>query len=452
MNELLERMFDFRPRIAVCGDAMLDEYYEVEADKISPEFPIPVLRSPTGSPHSVVLGGAANVCAQLRNFNAHTSLFALANEGVKGLAGEIDMDGCVFSHPVPVKKRYYSGGFPLCRIDAEGTNYGYSDEVLRPLQGKVLDNLFSSGPYDVVVFSDYDKGVFHGLSDFVPRAGDAITIVDPKRGPADRWRGCTIIKPNAKEAREITGESDWRRQCSELMRRTGCQAVVVTQGGEGVVGNVQGVWFEYRPNRPSVVRSVVGAGDCFVAVLAMCMCHSIDIRRGVALAFESCASYVEQQYNKPLHPYQLSPSKFVDPRVLASRDFSLAFSNGCFDILHPGHIELLKYAKSKADRLVVALNSDESARRLNKNHPLVNDLAHRKSMIAALECVDFVLDFSEDTPLEIIKAVSPDVLVKGGDWPDPIGSDLVNQVFSFERVGGHSTSGMFAKIRSVEST
>lgn len=450
MNELLERMWDFRPRIAVVGDAMLDEYHEVQADKVSPEFPIPVLKSPDGEPRSVRPGGAGNVCSQLLAFNFDTSLFALTNERFKWCLKGANMDGCIFSKSVPVKKRYYSGDFPLCRLDEEKKGYGLDRQRLLGLQTKILSNLSSSGPFDVVVFSDYDKGMFHGLPNPVSAAGDAITIVDPKRGPMSRWKGCSIIKPNANEARDITGFSDPHDQCSAIMDETGCQAVVITQGGDGVFGNVQGSWFECRPSETTQARSVVGAGDCFVAFLAMCMCHSIDIRRAAGIAFEACSLYVREPRNTPVRPYQLEPTKFVDPRNLVDRDFSLAFANGCFDVLHPGHVELLKFAKSKADMLAVALNTDESVARQNKDHPLVNTLDHRKAMVAAIGCVDFVLDFSEDTPRELINRIKPDVLVKGSDWPEPVGSDLVPEVLSFPIVGGHSTSGIVRKIMGMK--
>lgn len=452
MNELLQRMWDFRPHVAVVGDAMLDEYHEVQADRVSPEFPIPVLKSPDGNPRSVRPGGAGNVCSQLLAFNFDVSLFALTNERFKWALEGANMDGCIFSKSVPVKKRYYSGEFPLCRLDEERADYGLDRQQLLGLQTKILSNLSSSGPFDVVVFSDYDKGMFHGLPNPVSVAGDAITIVDPKRGSMGRWKGCSIIKPNASEARDITGLSDPRDQCSALMDETGCQAVVITQGGEGVVGNVQGAWFEHRPSFPTRARSVVGAGDCFVAFLAMCMCHSIDIRRAASIAFEACSLYVLEPHNTPVRPYQLEATKFVDPRNIAVRDFSLAFANGCFDILHPGHVELLEFAKSKADMLAVALNSDESVRRQGKDHPLVNALDHRKAMVAALGCVDFVLDFGEDTPYELIKKVRPDVLVKGSDWPVPVGSDLVREVASFPIVEGHSTGGTIRKIAGLMAT
>lgn len=449
MNQLLQRMYDFRPRVAVMGDAMIDEYYDVRADKVSPEFPIPILRSFDGLPHCVRPGGAANVCAQMVNFNVDVSLFALTNERLKRSLRGVNADLSIFSKSVPVKRRYYSDGFPLCRMDVEGKEYRLEPASINELRHKLLRNLSSSGPYDVVVFSDYDKGIFSDDLNPLSMAGDAITIVDPKRGSLDRWTGCSIIKPNSAEARELTGLTEWRDQCSYLMDSLRCQAVVITQQGEGVVGNVQGAWFEYRPESATQASSVIGAGDCFVAFLAMCMCHSIDIRVAVEIAFNACATYVKQRHNSPIWPYNLIEDKFVDPRILSPRDFCLSFANGCFDILHPGHLELLKFARSKADGLVVALNTDDSVARQGKAHPLVNDLAYRKTMVAALECVDFVVEFDEDTPIELIRRIKPDILVKGSDWKDPVGAELVSETHSFELFGDHSTTSIINKISDL---
>jgi D-beta-D-heptose 7-phosphate kinase/D-beta-D-heptose 1-phosphate adenosyltransferase len=428
---------------------MLDEYYEVSADRLSPEFPIPVMLSPDGKPFKVALGGAANVCAQFKNFNFDVQLFSLIDDRIKDIGGSIRMDGCMFSEKVPLKRRLYSGSFPLCRIDVESDLYGLDVNSLSVLQEKIFDNLRSS-PADIVVFSDYGKGLFSsvmGLPSTLPE--ECIKIVDPKHGPAEKWRGCTIIKPNYNEAKAITGASDPRSQCDIIMRRTGCQAVVVTKEGSGVFGNVMGSWFEYRPESRSEPVSVIGAGDCFVALLAMCMAHSIDIRRAVEIAFEGCSSYIKRSFNAPISPVDLESGKIVSRSSLVGRDFRLAFTNGCFDILHPGHVALLEFAKSKADKLVVALNSDESVRRQNKSHALVNDLDARKAVVASLGCVDYVVDFDEETPERLIERLRPEVLVKGSDWPNPVGSQFAGEVCLFDKVGKHSTSSMIEKIRSM---
>ena len=428
---------------------MLDEYYEVSADRLSPEFPIPVMLSRDGFPFKVALGGAANVCAQFKNFNFDVNLFSLVNEAIEDISESISTDGCVFSGRIPLKRRFYSGSFPLCRMDVESELYGMNASILSGVQGKIFENLRSS-PADIVVFSDYGKGLFNGvmgLPSTLPE--ECIKIVDPKHGPAEKWSGCTIIKPNYKEAKAITGASDPRSQCDIMMRRTGCQAVVITQEGSGVVGNVMGSWFEYKPESRSEPVSVIGAGDCFVAILAMCMAHAIDIRKAVEIAFKGCSSYIKRPFNTPICPVDLESGKIISSASLTGRDFRLAFTNGCFDIIHPGHVALLEFAKSKAERLVVALNSDESARRQGKAHALVNDLATRKEMVASLGCVDYVVDFDEDTPERLVESLRPEVLVKGSDWPNPAGAQFAGEVCLFDKVGGHSTTGMIEKIRSM---
>jgi len=447
-NELIQRQFDYRPKIAVIGDVVLDEYYNVIANRVSPEFPIPVLLSKDGKPEKVSLGAAANVCKQFSNFNFDLSLFSFIDTKVLDLSGPINTDGCVLAGSVPVKKRFYSDGFPLCRIDSEESNYALSE--INTYRKQIFSNFCSSGPFDVVIFSDYNKGLFDYSSNLINCLNDsAISIVDPKKGPIERWKGCSIIKPNSNEAREISGEEDPKKQCEYFMKKTECQAVLITQGASGVFGNVMGVWFEYRPSKPLFAKSVVGAGDCFMAFLGMCMAHSIDIRKAVEIAFGACSVYVDKLYNAPIYPYQIC-EKIIDPRNLINRDFSLSFTNGCFDILHPGHIKLLEFAKSKADKLVVALNTDASVKKQNKSHPLINDLDHRKCMMAALECVDFIVSFSDETPYEIIKKIQPDVLVKGSDWQEPIGSDIVSKTYSFDLFNGYSTTSIIEKIKQAD--
>jgi len=444
LNELLARQFDRRPRIAVFGDSVIDEYYNVSSERVSPEFPIPVLVAEEDLPR-ICLGGSGNVCSQFSNFNFDVSLFSLINKEIFDIKNKVQMDGSVFVENVPIKKRYHNNGFPLCRMDVEGKNYKLDDNSLNASVEELLSNL-KSNIFDVVIFSDYAKGVFNPKKEFIQHAGDSITIVDPKNDLIEKWHGCTIFKPNYKEALRFTGESNLRRQCEILIRKINCQAVVVTQEGEGVYGNVMGRWFEYRPNFKIKARSVVGAGDCFVAFLAMCMAHSIDIVHAVELAFDACSLYVQKEFNAPVHPCEIGP-KIIDPRFLIERNFTLCFTNGAFDITHPGHISLLEFAKSKADKLVVALNSDASVVRQGKSHPLINNLDYRKKMISAIGCVDFVVDFDEDTPCELIKKIKPDVLVKGSDWKVPAGSEFVKNWFLFDIVGNYSTTSIIEKIR-----
>lgn len=448
MREFLERQFKRRARVAVLGDSMRDEYHNVISERVSPEFPIPVMLENPDFPKVVVPGGAGNVCRQFVNFNFEVELFSLIDSSFPEIIKGVGTEGCkVMNGVIPTKSRFYSGNFPLFRLDKERKSYGLESSDMKEISNYLISSLVKSDPYEVIILSDYDKGIFRDVEPFIHRLPEStITIVDPKRCPIERWKGCSIIKPNANEARTMSGSDDWRRQCEYFIGRTGCQAVVITQAGEGVVGNVMGSWFEYRPEFPSSPVSVIGAGDAFVAFLAMGMAHSIDIRDSVKLAFQACSTYVQKRMNQPIFPYELESSKLVLADSLVNRDFELSFTNGCFDILHPGHIELFKFARGRTGRLAVAINSDGSVARQSKSHPMINELDHRVCMLSSVEHVDFVLVFDEDTPYELIRRIRPDVLVKGSDWPNPVGSEIVREVCSFGLVGNYSTTSIIEKI------
>lgn len=442
---------------------MIDQYFYVKADRVSPEFPIPVLEQSATLPASQVPGGAGNVCMQLRPWNCEVYFHGFLDTVISGLLSEngIWVNGTYLPNhrAVPQKRRYYSGDFPLCRLDIEQPNYGLSNAELRAIQRALFSQMTQMPPTEVVILSDYGKGVFNGdaapkmwLDYYAASELCPITIVDPKGGPASRWKGCSIIKPNSKEAAEMSGTNDWQKQCAYFMEECACQAVVITQQGDGVVGNVLGREFEYRPVRNVKAESVIGAGDCFVSVLALSMAYGLDIVDAVEIAFEAGHIYVQRKHNRPVGPQELMPklaSKIVPAEDLAVRDFKLSFTNGVFDLLHPGHINTLEFAKSKGEKLVVGVNTDASAKRLNKNHDLVNELGYRMKMLAALECVDFVVEFDEDTPYNLIKTIRPDVLVKGAEYENPVGSDVVSEVYPAPMLDGFSTSNLIKKIKNA---
>jgi len=443
--------------VSVVGDLLVDEYYYVNANRVSPEFPIPIMQAASDWPELALPGGAGNVCMQFKHFNAEVQLFAFVDQTTQYLLEEngIDTSNCVLlpsPYRNPVKKRYYQGEFPLCRIDIESPNYGMDVDWLKRCQRR-LHNFFEKDAKksDVVIFSDYNKGVFSdaGLGPSIWTAYDsAITIVDPKTGPIEKWKGCSIIKPNAKEAREISGKKDWQAQCDFFKDKTDCTAVVITQGGDGVVGKVLDGYFEYIPERKVSADSVIGAGDCFVAFMGMALARNIDIMDAVELAFEAGALYVQQKHNKPVSPLALC-GKFASPEWLVERDYKLVFTNGCFDVLHPGHLHTLRYAKSHGDKLVVAINSDASVKKLKGESRPVHSLATRAEMLAALEFVDYVVNFDEETPLKLIQQIKPDKICKGGDYQKEkvVGAQVVgvDNVIIAPYMKGHSTTSIIEK-------
>ena len=442
---------DKKLNIAIVGDSMLDEYHEVTIKQISPEFPIPVMHSETGISDAYP-GGAANVAYQLVNFNVNSYLISFVDTEAKQIFEEkgIFVLGAEISGKIPRKKRFYSGDFPTYRWDVEQENYGL-ENYLKVYQKHLFE--FKKDDFDVIIYSDYDKGVFSNDKKEIV-AKDKITIVDPKSGNIDRWKHCTVFKPNKSEALDLTGRKTVRDAGIYLLNYLQCESVIITQAGDGVtVFDKDGI-YDIKPERkPPVAQSVIGAGDCYTAFLAMAMGRGLSIRDSAEIAWHAGNIYVQNLHNKPLNKIDLlnlcKNKKFVNPEDLRKRNFKLVFTNGCFDILHAGHLEALKFAKRLGEKLVVAINSDESVSAIKPGRPYVS-LKDRMALIAGFECVDYVVSFSEETPREIIKKIKPDILVKGSEYQADkiVGSDIVKQVFTAPMVDGLSTTKLVEKIKS----
>lgn len=306
-----------------------------------------------------------------------------------------------------------------------------------------------SSEIKVFILSDYDKGVFPNSMYSLPK--NVITIVDPKNPPLAKWKGCTVFKPNAVEAFRLSdGLTDWKDQCDYFQDKLECQSVVITMNGNGVVGKSNGSYFEHHPIQRIEARKTSGAGDCFVGVLAVAIAHGMSVSDASSVAYEAGALFVQQHSRNPITPWALQKqSKFINVEDLENRNYKLVMTNGCFDILHSGHLESLRFAKSKGDKLLVAVNSDESVKRFKGEKRPVISLHERMEMLAALEFVDFVISFNEDSPYDLIKAIRPEVLVKGADWKDKggiVGGDLVKETFFVPLVEDRSTTNIIEKL------
>lgn len=416
---------------------MVDEYHAVTVNRISPEFPMPIMHSERDRPVKRP-GGAANVAYQFKHFNVGVTFHCFMDRqadrvflrhGVRPWS----MTSCEnINAKLPIKRRFLDNGIQVKRLDIERPNCGLSEDAINFVTKQLIDTTARTAMTpDVVILSDYNKGFFASEE---YRVLDAFkhskTIVDPKKGPLSKWKGCTIFKPNASEAYNLTGKTQWKEQAKHLQNELECEAVVITSSAERVSGVWKDEFFCYQPGRKVEVESVVGAGDCFGAIFAACIGHGFTIPEAAEIAWNAGAIYVQGKMNRPIVPAELVPDGIVEPYDLQSKDFKLVLTNGCFDVLHKGHMETLKFAKSKGDKLVVAVNSDASIKRLKgESRPLV-PLEHRMAVLSSLKFVDFVVAFDEDTPFEIIKTIHPDVLVKGGDY-DPktiIGADIVREV------------------------
>jgi D-beta-D-heptose 7-phosphate kinase/D-beta-D-heptose 1-phosphate adenosyltransferase len=400
----------------------------------------------------------ANVAYQFKHFNVMPILICFPDKKAEIVFREHniwrlgtywateDMNN-FFKFTLPIKRRFLDGSVQVKRHDIEKPLCGAELKDINEFHEKHARAIDKMQP-DVVIFSDYNKGFFHAdtaRTNFPSLYPHSKTIVDPKKGPISKWKGCSILKMNASEAELLSGKSGWKAQSSFLKEELNCEAIVITFAGDKVVGLTDEGHFCFEPEETVKVDSVVGAGDCFAAIFAMAIGYGFTVPEAVRIAYRSGSVYVQHNMNRPVVPAELVYDRIVQPQDLANRDFKLVFTNGCFDVLHKGHLHTLEVAKSKGDKLVVAVNTDESVKKQSKGagRPVV-PLEHRMAVLAALRSVDFVVSFDEDTPLNVIKAINPDVVVKGGDYSleTIVGADIVPEVHIAPTIEGVSTSNL----------
>jgi len=476
-----------RPRVAVVGDVMLDSYLWGQVERISPEAPIPVLRV-TKEEHR--LGGAGNVAAMLATLECRPLLASVAGADAEGtvvrrLLDDVHVDqSCLVedNRRITTRKQRLLGAsqqrYPqqMLRID---------NEDLRPLDAALAGRLVEGiagrlAEIDLIVVSDYNKGVCAG--DLIPRVVQAATtrqvpvIADPVRG-ADyhRYAGCLCITPNRVEAAEASGmkivEPKDGLEAAVRLLDYGVHAAAVTMDRDGIA------WADRAGNRqifsarPRPVCDVTGAGDMVLATLAYCFAAGVDYATAVQMANVAGGLEVEQLGVVPLSRrdllQELTPGPYDSRRKVLPLDELLVqlarlrqsgqrivMTNGCFDLLHPGHLASLQAARRQGDCLVVGLNSDRSVRALKgEGRPIVDERG-RSDMLAALACVDYVVIFDETSVVGLVEKILPDILVKSAEYTTQqiVGHEII------ERHGGHvvavpaaphySTTRLIERIRS----
>jgi D-beta-D-heptose 7-phosphate kinase / D-beta-D-heptose 1-phosphate adenosyltransferase len=460
-------------RVACLGDVMLDRYVYGHVDRISPEAPIPVLRverdvSMLGgvgnvARNIVALGGKARLIAAIGDDEAGLQLADLAGK-VRGLEAHVSVE---IGRQTTVKSRFVAGGQQLLRADRE-TARPIIDATAERLMEDVADALADSA---VIVLSDYAKGVLTDAvtADAIARARKAgrLVIADPKSADFSRYRGVSLLTPNRRELMTATGlscenDAEVTRAARRAIELAGVDAVLATLGDRGMA-LVTRKTAHHLPAEAREVFDVSGAGDTVVATLALALAAGSDLDEAAQLANRAAGIVVAKAGTAVVHPEELAHALGRDAKILSlgpaldriatwrRQGARIGFTNGCFDLLHPGHISLLAQARARCDRLVVGLNSDKSVTRLKGAGRPVQGEAARAQVLAALQAVDLVVVFAEDTPVELIRAVRPELLVKGADYTvaTVVGAELVQgwggEVFLAELTPGASTSSMIAK-------
>ncbi len=467
-----------RARVLVAGDLMLDRYWHGATRRISPEAPVPVVRVEQEEHRP---GGAANVARNIADLGARALLTGLVGDDDQADALQAMLErsavDCFFQRaagcPTITKLRVVSRQQQLIRLDFES---GFPEQagsglldIYRPLLQQA----------DVVILSDYAKGTLSDIPAWISAAHQAgcRVLIDPKQKDFSAYRGADLVTPNLAELEAASGpcpdDGALVQRGMGLLDRYAIDAMLVTRGEKGMSLLRAGQEPRHMPTHAREVYDVTGAGDTVISVLAASLAAGLDLpmatqlanhAAGVVVAKLGTATVTTDELQSALHEHQVTRRGVVSEDELIrlrhaarSRGDTLVFTNGCFDILHAGHVSYLEQASRLGDRLVVAVNVDETVRALKGADRPINTLERRMVVLAALACVDWVVPFSEDTPERLICRLQPELLVKGGDNdPDKIpGGRCVREsggrVEVLSYVDNCSTTGIIGQIRESET-
>jgi len=446
-------------RVLVVGDVMLDRYWHGRATRISPEAPVPVVR--VGSTEERP-GGAGNVALNIAALGSAATIAGITgrDDAAVGLGSRLTAAGvrCEFQvseqSPTITKLRVISQHQQLLRADFE-TAFA-ADDVAR-LSRRAAALLEDT---QVLVLSDYAKGALDDPGALIQQARQRgiPVIVDPKGSAFDKYRGATIITPNLTEFEAVVGacanEHELVSRGQLLLDELALEALLITRGEHGMTLLRPGVPEYHLPARAREVFDVTGAGDTVIAVLAATLAAGGTLEQATALANLAAGLVVAKLGTAAISAPELRRALLketgaglgvmrADQLLIAIEDARahgerIVFTNGCFDIIHAGHVGYLSAARSLGDRLVVAINDDDSVRRLKGEGRPINPVDRRMAVLAALESVDWVVSFAEDTPEQLLDSIRPEVLAKGGDY-------TIDQV-----VGGTFVSGYGGEVKVLE--
>ena len=428
-----------KTKVLIVGDIMLDRYVIGNVNRISPEAPVPVFLSES---FKQMLGGAGNVYNNLISLGVKTTLISLIGKDksavqiLKILKNLKNTKFYLFKEenkPTTVKTRYSVKGQQLFRVDKEKTkelsNLAYKF-ILKAFKKELLK-------HDVVILSDYNKGIFNKkLTEELIKLSNKNKIpiiIDPKNKNFNIYKNSTLITPNKLEAYSITNlpcNNDYEVEiCAKyIMKKYAIKNVLITRGNEGLsyIGKKESI---HRPTKKIEVFDVSGAGDTVIAILSVCVSNKVPVKKSLDLANIAARIVVGKIGTSTINLKEL----FIEEPKLKSKQKSLlelkkivadykrkkykiGFTNGCFDILHKGHINYLKESKKLCDKLIIAINSDSSAKKIKgKNRP-VNNQDARVKVLSALNLCDHVIIFNKPTPIELINSLKPHIITKGGDY------------------------------------
>ena len=459
--------------VVVIGDIILDRYISGSVDRVSPEAPVPVLRPST---EEIRLGGAANVALNLSSLGAKATLIGVTGKDqpskqIKELLKQNNIKSSISQSKLPTisKLRLLAAQQQLIRIDNE--EEFLDEDWISSLSS--YKKQISLNKNKVLIISDYGKGTLKNIPILIREAKklNKIILIDPKGDDFTKYKSANIITPNFSEFQRVVGsiknETDLTKKGKELIKFLKLDALLITRGSEGMTlletlsGKIMRSDF---PTEAKDVFDVSGAGDTVIASIGAGLAGNFSLSDSIKLANIAAGIVVGKSGTATVSQSEIDPllnqaESFLSidevksySQVLRQNNKKIVFTNGCFDILHAGHVEYLEAAKSLGDELIVGINSDDSVKALKGKGRPINKLTHRVKVLGSLKCVDKVVVFGDTTPIKLIKAIKPNVLVKGGDYKveEIVGYQAVTKtggsVVTIPLVKGLSTTNIISKI------
>tara|TARA_B100000676_G_C18079543_1_gene850211 strand:- start:2582 stop:3943 length:1362 start_codon:yes stop_codon:yes gene_type:complete len=453
---------------------MLDRYVSGTVDRVSPEAPVPVLKP---IKEEIRLGGAANVALNLSSLGSQVSLIGISgkdsfskqivnlldNNNIKNELVKSDL-------PTITKLRLLSSKQQLLRVDNEEE---FTKEDWKAAKRR-FDKSISLGRNNLLIISDYGKGTLQDIPALIKKAKKfkKMVLVDPKGNNFSKYKGVDIITPNFSEfigeVGSVRSEREIDSKAKSLIKTLHLGALLVTRGPEGMTLFKKEKGKVVRSNFPTQAKEVYdvsGAGDTVIASLAAALSSGFDISSAVKLANVAAGIVVGKSGTAIASLSEIEPHFAVKDLIFSLNEVKkysamlkrenkkVVFTNGCFDILHAGHVHYLEQAKKMGDELVVGLNTDSSVKTLKGKSRPINSLQHRAKVLSSLHCVDRIVSFPDETPIKLIKAIKPDLIVKGGDYQvnDVVGHNEIGswggEVKIIPLVPGLSTSNIIKKLK-----
>ncbi|HIZ89878.1 MAG: D-glycero-beta-D-manno-heptose-7-phosphate kinase [Mucispirillum sp.] len=473
MNKLLSDLDFSQAKVLIAGDMMLDRYYYGTVSRISPEAPVPVVNVKS---EIYTLGGAGNVVNNIKGLSAQCTIIGAAKKDddagrlLNNLFTNIQAKSFFIDADMPTisKLRVIGSKQQIVRLDFEDIHV-FSESVNNQIKSIFDAELVN---HNIVVISDYGKGLCSPeiCSHIIEQSNkqNKKVIIDPKGSNWDKYNNAYLVTPNVKELSEVCGfeienkDDEVIKYGSIIREKYNLTYLIVTRSEKGItiIGENH---IKTIPTQAMEVFDVSGAGDTVISSIAVFLGLNLNIDDAVYLANAAAGVVVGKLGTAPITLSELhyALSGFRSSKVVAynhiadiikrekSFNKTIVFTNGCFDILHRGHVTYLKHAKALGDILVLGLNSDASVKRLKGPSRPVNNEQDRAVVLEALECIDYIVIFEEDTPLNLIKNVMPDILVKGGDYKaeDVVGKEYAGRVEIIDFVEGYSTTSTINKLK-----